>query len=165
MAVVNNISNWINQSKGAQKLLKNVSENPAIYGTVSSFAVASTIRPAIILGITPDKDDAKYGAASSISAALVELIAGYAILKPMTKAIAESSKKLYEKGGTAFFHNTDMLQRYNSVANRMYKIPTIFATSLIRFCMVAPIAHMLNKAGLFKSSQKQKQKERLNIHG
>lgn len=165
MAIVNRVSNWINQSKGAQKLLKNVSDNPAIYGTVSSFAVASTIRPAIILGITPDKDDAKYGAASSISAALVELLAGYAILKPMTKAIAESSKKLYDKQGTAFFHNKEMLRRYKSVSNRMYKLPTIFATSLVRFCMVAPIAHMLNKAGLIKSNQKQKQKGGLDTHG
>lgn len=151
---VDKIANWINNSKGAQKFLRNVSDNPAIYGTVSSFAVASTIRPALIMGITPDKQDAKYGAASSMSSAIVELVGGYAILKPMTKCIQESSKKLYDKEGTAFFHNKEMLRRYKSVANRLYKMPTIAFTSLLRFSMVAPMAMLLHKLGLAKSSEK-----------
>lgn len=164
MAIAKCVSSWINQSKGAQKLLKNVADNPAIFGTVSSFAVASTIRPALILGITPDKNDAKYGAASSVSAALVELIGGYTILKPMTKAINKSSEKLSSMSNTIFYNNPDMISRYNSISNRLYKMPTIFATSFLRFCMVAPIAVMLNNMGLVKSNQKNKNK-RLDTHG
>ena len=150
---VNRIANYINHSKKAQAILRNVNDSPAIFSTVSSFAVASTIRPGLILGITPDKQDAKYGAASSISAAFVELVGGYSILKPMTNSIQESSKRLYEKEGTTFFHNKEMLRRYKSVANRLYKMPTIFATSLIRFCMVAPIAGMLAKFGIVKNQK------------
>jgi len=151
---VDKIADFINRSKGTQKFLRAVSDSPSVMGTVSSFVVASTIRPTLILGITPDKDDAKYGAASSISSALVELVGGYAILKPMTNAINESSKKLYEKKGTAFFHNKEMLRRYKSVSNRLYKMPTIFVTSLLRFCMLAPIAEGLAKVGIVKKKRR-----------
>lgn len=150
---VDRIAAWINRSKTTQKVLRAISDNAAVFSTISSFAVASTVRPAMIMGITPNKEDAKYGAASSISSSLVELIGGYAILKPITKAIDNSSKKLYDMKGTAFFHNKEMLRRYKTVANRLYKMPTIFVTSLVRFSMVTPIAAMLAKFGLAKNNK------------
>lgn len=153
---VKKIANFINNSPKTQQFLRKVSDNPAIYGTVSSFLVASTVRPAMILGITPDKQDAKYGAASSVSAAIVELIGGYSILKPMSKAIDNSSKKLYNMEGTAFFKNKEMLRRYKSVANRLYKMPTIFLTSLLRFSMMVPIAALMTKMGITKSNKENK---------
>lgn len=149
---VDKVANFINNSKTTQKVLRAVSDNAAIFSTVSSFAVASTIRPAMIMGITPNKEDAKYGAASSISSSVVELVGGYTILKPITKAIDNSSKKLYDMKDTTFFHNKEMLRRYKTVANRLYKMPTIFLTSLIRFSMVTPIALLLAKFGLTKSN-------------
>ena len=153
---VKKIANFINNSPKTQQFLRKVSDNPAIYGTVSSFLVASTVRPAMILGITPDKQDAKYGAASSVSAAFVELIGGYSILKPMSRAIDNSSKKLYNMEGTAFFKNKEMLRRYKSVANRLYKMPTIFLTSLLRFSMMVPIAALMTKMGITKSNKENK---------
>ena len=153
---VDKIANFINNSKKTQAILRKVSDSPAVFSTVSAFMVASTVRPALILGITPDKDDAKYGAASSISSALVDLIGGYAILKPMTNAINNASKKLYNQEGTVFFHNKEMLRAYKSVSNRLYKMPTIFVTSFLRFSMLTPIAMGLAKLGIVKKQKREK---------
>ena len=40
---VNRIANWINNSKKAQAILKNINDNPAMYSAVSSFAFDATL--------------------------------------------------------------------------------------------------------------------------
>lgn len=66
------IANFINGSKGTQDILRSCSKNPALWFSTASFLVQTTIRPLSIFAITPDKDDAKFGACSSISSAIVE---------------------------------------------------------------------------------------------
>ena len=148
------IANFINKSTKTQKILRNVSDSPAVFGTVSAFAVSTTARPLATLAITPDKQDGMYGASSSIASAFVELIGGMTILKPMNKAIAESSKQLYNSEGSIYFKNKEMLRRYKSISNRAYKMPTLIVTSLLRFSLVHPMALLLKKLGIVKSDKK-----------
>ncbi len=148
---INKISNFINNSPKTQKLLRNISDSPAVWSTIGAFAVATTIRPATTVAISKDKQDGIYGACSSIASALVELIGGMAILKPMQKAISKSSQQLYNTEGSIFYHNPDILRRYKSISNRAYKMPTLIVTSLLRFSLVHPISVLLNKMGIVKS--------------
>lgn len=148
---VNKISNFINNSPKAQKLLRNISDSPAVWSTIGAFAVATTIRPATTVAISKDKQDGIYGACSSIASALVELVGGMAILKPMQKAISKSSQQLYNTEGSIFYRNPDILRRYKSISNRAYKMPTLIVTSLLRFSLVHPISVLLNKMGVVKS--------------
>ena len=149
---VHRIANFINNSPRTQKILRNISDSPAVYSTIGAFTVATTIRPAATLAITKDKQDGIYGACSSVASALVELIGGISILKPMQKAISKSSQQLYNTEGSIFYNNPDILRRYKSISNRAYKMPTLIVTSMLRFSLVHPLSVLLNKCGIVKSA-------------
>lgn len=150
---VSKVANFINHSKFTQKALRWVSDNPALFSTVTSFAIATTIRPATTIAITKDKTDGIYGAASSIASAVVEIIAGLILLKPMGNLIAKSSKELYNSAGTIYYKNPDMLRRYKSISNRGYKMPTLIVTSMLRFGLVHPTRLLLEKLGISKGNR------------
>lgn len=154
MLSINKISNFINNSPRTQKILKNISDSPAVWSTIGAFAVSTTIRPIATIAISNDKTDGMYGAASSIASSMVELIGGMTILKPMQKAISKSSKELYNSKGSIFYQNTEMLNRYRSISNRAYKMPTLIVTSLMRFSLIYPTTLLLNKIGLTKQQKR-----------
>lgn len=157
-------ANFINKSLRAQSTLKKVSKNPALAGATSSFILSTTIRPAAIMAVTPDKNDAKYGACSSISAALVELVGSYALFKPMNKAIESSSKQLYKTEGSIYHENPLLLRRYKSITNRVAKLPLNFVTSMLRFSMIYPLSLALGALGIVKASERgQEEKKRLDV--
>ena len=147
-------ADFINKSSKAQATLRGVSKNPALAGATSSFLLSTTIRPATIMAVTPDKNDAKYGACSSISAAGVELVGSYALFKPMNKAIESSSKQLYNTGGSIYHENPLLLRRYKSITNRVAKLPLNFVTSMLRFSMIYPLSLLLGAMGIVKATQR-----------
>ena len=51
-------------------------------------------------------------------------------------------------------HYKEILRNYKSVCSRVYKLPTIFATSLLRFSLVHPTSVLLCNMGLVKSKRK-----------
>ena len=161
--VCQKIANYINTSPKAQKVLRGISKNPALAGAASSFILSTTIRPATILAVTPDKDDAKYGACSSISAAIVELLGSYALFKPMNRAIENSSKQLYNLEGSIYHKNPLLLRRYKSVTNRVGKLPLNFFTALLRFSMVYPISIALGRMGIVKRTQRGQQEDKKKV--
>lgn len=150
------IAKFINKSEKTQKILKSCSKNPALFFSTASFVIQTTARPALTLAVTPDKNDAKFGACSSISSAIVEMIGSYAIFKPMNKTIENSSKQLYKTKGSIFFENPLLLRKYKSVTNRLAKIPPTLLTSLLRFSLIGPTAILLAKFGIAKSNKKDK---------
>ena len=154
------IANFINNSPKTQKVLRSCSKNPALFFSTASFVIQTTARPALTLAVTKDKDDAKFGACSSISSAIVEMVGSYAIFKPMNKAIENSSKELYKTKGSMFFENPMLLRKYKSVTNRIAKIPPTLLTSLLRFSLIAPTAVLLAKFGIVKGNKSQEQQER-----
>lgn len=157
------VANFINKSPRAQKVLRGASKNPALAGATSSFILSTTIRPATIMAITPDKNDAKYGACSSISAAAVELIGSYALFKPMNKAIESSSKQLYNTEGSIYAKNPLLLRRYKSITNRVAKLPLTFVTSILRFSMIYPLSLALGALGIVKATQRGEEKKKLDV--
>lgn len=161
--VCQSIANYINKSQTAQKALRGVSKNPALAGAASSFILSTTLRPAAILAITPDRDDAKYGACSSISAALVELVGSYALFKPMNKSIEKSSKQLYKLEGSIYHENPLLLRRYKSITNRVAKLPLNFVMSILRFSMVYPISLALGAMGIVKSTQRGQENKKVDV--
>ena len=152
--IAKNIADYINNSKGAQRVLKGINRNPAMAGAMSSFILSTTVRPATVLAITPDKDDAKYGACSSISAAITEVVGSYLIFKPMNKMIEESSKQLYKQEGSVFHENALLLRRYKSLTNRFFKLPPTLLIALLRFSMIYPITKLLGKFGIVKKTDR-----------
>lgn len=158
------VAGFINNSPRTQKILKGASKNPALAGAASSFVLSTTLRPAAILAVTPDRDDAKYGACSSISAAFVELVGSYALFKPMNKAIENSSKQLYKLEGSLYHENPLLLRKYKSITNRVTKLPLNFITSLLRFSMIYPLSLVLGAMGIVKSTQRgQKEEKKLDV--
>lgn len=145
------IANFINKSTKTQKILRGVSDNPSLWGTISAFAVGATIRPALTIGITPNKKDGLYSASSSVASSFVELIGGFTLFTPMKKAIENSSKELYNTKNSVYYQNKLMLRNYKSTSNRVYKCFTFPLTSAIRFGLVPVIAVGLEKLGLSKN--------------
>ena len=110
---VNRIANWINNSKKAQAILKNINDNPAMYSAVSSFALAAVFRPGLI-GVMPfkEKKDKQYSQASAVAAGIVELGASAALFVPLNKCIAKASENLYKSTGTFYEKNPAALRQF-----------------------------------------------------
>ena len=162
-SVAKKIAGWINKSERAQKALRGMSKNPALAGAMASFVLSTTARPALILAVTKDKDDAKFGAASSISAAITEVIGSYAIYKPMNKYIEESSRQLFDKEGSMFFKDAKLLRGYKSITNRIAKLPFVLLISIFRFSMVHPMTKILGNLGLVKSTEREDSSQKLDV--
>ena len=141
---INKIANFINNSKTAQAILKNVNDNPAIWGAASSFLFASMLRPAA-LEVTPFKkeSDRRYSQASAIASGLTELAFSTALFIPLNKSIKTSSDNLYKAVGTVYHKNPEILRNYKSLTNRFLKVGFLLPISLIRFSLVKPIVNTL----------------------
>lgn len=149
--VAEKIANWINKSERAQKVLKGINKNPAVFSAVVSFGFASLLRPAAI-GILPFKNDKdkKCSQASAVAAGLTELGATAALFIPLNKCIEKTSKSLYKSKGTFFSENNIALRQFKSVTNRGFKLIFLAPITLLRFSLVKPLMN-----NLFKPKEKQ----------
>lgn len=140
---INRVANFINKSKSAQALLKNIDKNPAMYGAASSFVLAAILRPTFI-GAMPfkDKKDKQYSQASAVAAGVVELAASMALFIPLNKSLSKASDNLYKKAGTYFTENTNALRQFKSVTNRGIKVLSLIPISFLRFNLVKPIVNL-----------------------
>lgn len=140
---VNRIANFINNSKTAQSVLKKVDKNPAIWNSVTSFALAAVARPALI-GVLPfkEKKDRQTSQASAVAAGVVELAASVALFLPINKSIQKASDNLYKASGTIFKENAATLRQFKSVTNRGIKLISLVPVSLLRFSIVKPIVRL-----------------------
>lgn len=155
------IANWINNSKGVQKVLKGINKNPAIFSAVTAFTLASILRPAAI-GLLPFKNDKdkKCSQASAVSAGLVELAATAAIFLPLNKMIEASSKRLYKSKGTFYEGNNIALRQFKSVTNRGFKLLFLIPMSLARFALVKPLMNRIFRSKDMTEEERQKEVER-----
>ena len=141
---VNRIASWINNSKTAQKVLTNVSKNPAVFSTVSACVIAGVIRPAAIAPLPmKDKQDKKYSIASSIAAGITELITAPLLFIPFNKVLEKSGDLLQKSKGTIFSNNSAMVKGYKSVTNRCFKMAVLPVVSLFRFATISPVVKAL----------------------
>lgn len=140
---INRVANFINHSKTTQKLLKNVNDNPALYGATASFVLASILRPGLI-GITPfkEKKDKTYSQASAIAAGVVELGASIALFTPINKTIQKASDNLFKSSGTVYYNNPQVLRQFKSITNRGIKVLSLIPISLLRFSLVRPVVNL-----------------------
>ena len=142
---VDRIAEWINKSKGTQKILRAVSDNPALASAGISFIAASILRPAA-QGALPikDKKDRAYTIASSVATGVTELAFAMAIFIPANKAIQSTSKALYSSAkDTIYKENPILLRQFKSLSNRFLKLGLLPATSWLRFAAVAPFVKLL----------------------
>ena len=140
---INPIAKFINNSKTAQKILKNVNDNPALYGAGASFVLASMLRPSLI-GVMPfkEKKDKQYSQASAIAAGVVELGASMALFTPVNKCIQKASDNLFKTAGTIYHNNPQVLRQFKSITNRGIKVISLIPISLLRFSLVKPIVNL-----------------------
>lgn len=140
---INKIAKFINESKTAQKVLKNINDNPALYAAGASFALASVVRPGLI-GVMPfkEKKDRQYSQASAIAAGVVELGASVALFTPVNKVIQKASDNLFKTAGTVYHNNPQVLRQFKSITNRGIKVLSLIPISLLRFSLVKPIVNM-----------------------
>ena len=154
---VDKIADFINHSKVTQKILRSVSDNPALASAGISFVAASIIRPfgQAALPIKDDKDK-KYTIASSIATGVTDLLFAAAIFIPANKLIQKTSKELYSSTkNTIYKENSQLLRSYKSLSNRFLKVLTLPGTSWLRFAMVAPFVKLLfGKKGPTKVADK-----------
>lgn len=155
--VAQNIANWVNNSPKAQKVLRGINKNPAVFSAITAFTLASILRPAAI-GLLPFKNekDKKCSQASAVSAGLIELAATAAIFVPLNKVIENSSKALYNSKGTFYEGNNIALRQFKSVTNRSFKLLFLIPISLARFALVKPL---MNRVFGNKEKDKEERKE------
>jgi hypothetical protein len=155
------IANWINNSERAQKVLKGINKNPAVFSAITAFAMASILRPAAI-GVLPfkNKKDKKCSQASAVSAGLVELGATTAVFMPLNKVIEDTSKSLYKSTGTFYSGNNVALRQFKSVTNRGFKLLFLIPISLARFALVKPLMNKIfnNKEDVTKVAQQEEKR-------
>lgn len=138
--ITRGIANWVSNSERAQKTLKCINRNPAIFSAVVSFGLASILRP-MAIGILPFKNDKdkKCSQASAVSAGLIELASTIAVFTPLNNSIEKVSKSLYKSKGTFYEGNNLALRQFKSVTNRGAKMLFIIPMSLARFALIKPI--------------------------
>ena len=144
---VDKIVNFINNNKTAQKVLKAVSDNPALASAGISFVAASVFRPGL-QSLLPmkDKEDKKYTVASSVATGVTELALAAAIFIPAKKVIDKTSKALYSTTkDTIYKQNPELLRQYKSLSNRFLKLGLLPLTSWARFAAIAPMVKFLFK--------------------
>ena len=141
---VNRIANWINHSKTAQKVLKNVNDNPAWYGALATGVFTLALRPATI-GAMPfkEKKDKQYSIGSSLAAGTMELLGSALIFNGCNKAIKTASDNLYKATGTIYHENPAVLRQFKSITNRGIKVLALLPLSLARFALVKPFVNVL----------------------
>lgn len=138
------VANYINKHKGAQNLLKNVNDNPALYGAFATGIFTLALRPATI-GVMPfkEKKDKQYSIASSLAAGSIELAGSALIFNQCNKAIKTASDNLYKQQGTIYHENPAVLRQFKSITNRGIKVLALVPLSLARFALVKPIVNIL----------------------
>jgi len=142
---VDKIAAWINKSKTAQKVLRAVSDNPALASAGVAFVAASIFRPTA-QGLLPikNKDDKRYTIASSVATGVTELALSAAIFIPANKLIQKTSKALYSSTKeTIYKENPTLLRSFKSLSNRFLKIALMPATAWLRFSAIAPFVKLL----------------------
>ena len=155
--IAKSVADWINKSERAQKVLKKINKNPAVFSAVVSFGLASVMRPTAI-GVLPFKndEDKKCSQASAISAGLIELASTVAIFVPLNKAIEKTSKSLYKNKGTFYEGNNLALRQFKSVTNRGAKMLFIIPMSLARFALIKPLLNSVLKKPEKKTEEEKK---------
>ena len=117
---VDRIASFINNSKTTQRVLRAVSDNPALESAGVSFVAAAMLRPAA-QGMLPIKDsaDKKYTIGSSITAGVTELVTAAVLFIPANKLIQKTSKQLYSSSkDTLYKVNAQLLRGYKSLTSR-----------------------------------------------
>ena len=144
--IAEGIAGWINRSKGAQKVLRGINKNPAVFSATAAFGLASIARP-LAIGALPFKNDKdkKCSQASAVSAGFIELASTAAIFVPLNKSIEKTSKSLYKSKGTFYEGNNVALRQFKSVTNRGAKLAFLFPISFARFALVKPLMNSLFK--------------------
>ena len=162
---VNKIADFINKSKPLQKVLRGVSDNPALASAGVAFVTASIFRPAA-QGLLPIKDDKdrKYTIASSVATGVTELAFSALVFIPVNKLIQKTSKALYStKKDSIYRENPLLLRQFKSLTSRFFKLLTMPATSWLRFAAVAPFVKIL--FGKDKSKGKKVVGGKLDVKG
>ena len=144
MSGIPRIASFINKSKTAQRLVRGVNDNTALFSAVMSFGLASLLRPTLIgcFNFKSEKDRT-YSQASAIAAGIIELVASAAIFIPLNKSIAKTSKALYESRGSLYHENKLALRQFKSITNRGAKLLALIPMSLARFSLVKPVVNLL----------------------
>ena len=133
------IADSINRSKGTQKALKRIGDNPAVFSAAAAFGLASIVKPAIT-EVLPFKDekDKSCSQATSIASGLTELAATAAIFIPLNKGINKTSKILEKSSGSFFSNNTKVLEQFRSLTNRGTKLLVLIPINIARTKLIKP---------------------------
>ena len=142
---VDKIADFISKSKVTQKILRGVSDNPALASAGIAFVAASIFRPSMQYALPiKDKKDKAYTVASSVATGVTELALSAAIFIPANKLIQKTSKQLYSTTkNTIFKENPEILRSYKSLSNRFLKLGLLPLTSWARFAAIAPFVKFL----------------------
>lgn len=147
--IYSNIANRIAKSGTIQKTLRLADSNPALFQSVSVFALSTTLRPAAILAIPTNSEKAKkdslYSASRSIATGLVDLGFALMVFIPLNKAIDVATRKLFSSNEGFYSRNKEACSAWKSIANRGAKVALLPIVAYLNFKYVKNIADIISK--------------------
>lgn len=141
---VNRIANFINNSKKAQAVLKSIDRQSAMAGAVTSFVMASMLRPVAMEALPfKDKKDKQYSQASAVAAGLTEIAISTPLFLGLSKTLNKSGSRLIKEANTIYHKSPDTVAVFKSLASRGIKVLALIPISFTRFSLVNPIVKNL----------------------
>lgn len=144
------VSNFIEKSQKAQKILRFADKNPTLFNSGVVFLLASTIRPSTIL-LTSDKShdkkqDSLYSAARSITSGFVDLATSLVIFLPLNSYIDKKTRVLFnDQRIKTYFQNKEACSAWKSISNRCAKILLLPIISYLNFKYVRALVNKMRK--------------------
>lgn len=143
------IANYIKNSKNAQKFLKTVEKNPAYANSMMCAGVGIIMKPATIL-LFPTKTeemkrDNQYSIARSISTGLIDFIFALALFIPLNKSIDRAGRDLFNKKGSIYYQNKEMVTNAKSMLNRGFRFVTLPLFAYLKFKYINKTSDMMFK--------------------
>lgn len=145
-SVAQKVGNYINKSKGAQKVLTYFNDNAALANAGLAATLSIIARPLTMECLNFKSDnDRRYSQCSSIAAGITEVFSTFCIFYFLNKGINKAADNLYDIPKNIFYHNKEGLRQFKSITNRIFKVAALVPISFTRFALVKPLVNALFK--------------------
>lgn len=143
------IANKISRNKNIQKTILSIEKNPAYSSAIMCGLVGVVAKPITMIAL-PNKNeemkkDNRYALARALSTGVLDFIFALAIFLPINKKIEKHGRELFDKRGSVYYKNKEMVSNAKSMINRGFRIASLPAFAFCKFFAIDPTIKILYK--------------------